>query len=136
MGIITEILRNARQRDRRLARARGAFSELTWDEKQVLVGEVLCELEAGPPKPRRRGRKAPAKPETIPERVTAVLAAHGPLNAAGVHAAIERDAPGAVSKGSVASTVSYLLSKGLLVKAGHDGRSMAVALAKGAGGVS
>ena len=134
MGIVTDILRGARQSDRRLAKARGAFDDLAWDEKRVHAVEVLRVLEAGPAKPRRRARKAPAKPETIPERVTAVLAAHGPLNAAGVHAAIERDAPGVVSKGSVAAAVSNLLSRGLLVKAGSDGRSMAVALANGKGG--
>lgn len=57
---------------------------------------------------------------------------HAPLNVAGVHAAIERIAPGEVAKGSVAATVSDMLSKGLLVAKGTDGRGRAVALKGGA----
>lgn len=139
MGLNT-ILRNARDRDRRIDKVRAGFATLTFDDKGLIVAEFINELRAGPPKPPRRPRKPKAsvnapvqapKPKTTREWVTEVLAAHAPLNAAGIHAVIERTAPGAVIRDTVSHEVSVMLSKGLLVKAGSVGRARAVALANG-----
>ncbi len=140
MGLIAGILRSARERDQRFAKARAAVAKLTLDEKGILLAEIVRELRAGPPvarrprKPRPRAILAPrARAKTLRERVAEVLAAPAPLNVAGVHAAIERTAPGVANRNTVAAAVSEMLARGLLVKRGGDGRSMSVALAGFAG---
>ncbi len=141
MGLVTDILRKARERDKRIGKARDAVAALTFEEKGLFVAEVLSELRAGPPKPARRPRKQRAgveaptpKPKTTRDLVTEVLAAHAPLNVAGIHAAIERTSPGAIPKPTVAAAVSDMLGKGLLVRKRGDGRAMSVALANGDAG--
>jgi hypothetical protein len=139
MGLVANILRSARERERRINKVRAAAAALTFDEKGAVVAELLNELRAGPPKPARRPRKpgAPSIPaqvvprKTIRERVTEALAQTSPLNTVGIHAVIERTAPGVVSKHTVAAEVSGMLSKGLLVRAGTTARGASFALANG-----
>ena len=69
--------------------------------------------------------------EKYVERVTEALAQTSPLNTVGIHAVIERTAPGVVSKHTVAAEVSGMLSKGLLVRAGTTARGASFALANG-----
>jgi hypothetical protein len=135
MANITDIMRWARERDRRLSKARVSIAALMFDEKATLAVELQRELRAGPPKIRRRRAptlKAPLRDrKTVRTYVTEALAKHAPLNAAGIHAAIDRVAPGVTSKGSVAAEVSLMVGKGLLVKAGIAGRGHSYALANG-----
>jgi len=152
VSVIADIIRNANARARRLDKARAAYGALTFDEKGTFAAEMLRELRAGPPEKRSHRRKtvemgassqdapstpgtgAPQKPRmTIRDYVTGALSQCAPMNVAGIHAVIERTAPGVVGKHSVAAEVSTMLANGLIVKAGTDGRSASFALGAAAG---
>ena len=183
MGLLSDLLRSAREREKRVGRARDAIAALTLEEKASLLAETIRQISPRIERSRvLRGRlaarKGPAakfgdvaeahvcarpggstnaevaavtgqspnrayatlhhvarsrgtvvskdgrwyptgkKPrmpvKAIRERISEALAAHAPLSAAGIHAAIERTAPGVVTKAVVATEVTRMRDEGLV----------------------
>jgi hypothetical protein len=132
MGIVTDILRSARERERRVGKARAAIAALTADEKGIVVVELIRELQAGTRRPKACTEPVGAAPrKTAREHIVNALSQHAPMNAAGIHAAIERSAPGAFTKSTIAAELSLMATKGLVLKVGVLGRGASFALNSG-----
>jgi len=199
MGLISDLLRSARERERRISRAREAISALTLEEKAAVLAEALEQL--GPKLERSRGLRGQFKPrapdpksdprnfsdlaeefvcartdgstlseiaagigqartsanatlhriaksrgtvakrsdgkwhptgktpltpiKSTRERITEALAAHAPMNVAGIHAAVERTSPGVATKEAIAAEIERMRAEGLVATRGKAAFALA-----------